>query len=734
MITLAPIAAQIARSISLDELFPKGAVESALRDHRERAPHGEAALPDDIAPFLGHYFAVIRAAVQLLGAPPFDGLARFHEQIEDEYMPGGPPQSPVYDSFAMQFVLSAVPQGVGNETPYSVLARLLQGDPSRARLQNMAQSLADARFELCRVKSANGHAAEVELVRSDSAVQVGLTGPFLQAGDFGLMRVLEFDGRSFIADSPYLLKATEEEWREHLARVVAGQPGSSPAPAPRKPSKLTSKEQARRRQKDKVRASRNEPEEVIKRYLQFGSSPRFWFDYVMDAYAGERRGIVFLAGVPDRPELLPHSDEYEGAPEPGLSPLAEFRQALLRIAMTEGLVEVALRDLRRLGNYSKEEEIELSPNEQHLLTACATLGLRTKDGATALTRFQRSRGVESLHPDVRSFIDGIENGWFSVLRVDRIHLDEGLEVFDLLRAQKLRVSERSATRQLGLGDLVLGWLCRDQAGKLTLEGGIAHVPSFGAEPILALVADLRRAMPPIADEQEWKHCAAELPLPLIAAILALRADPPLPKLLNTSGDPLVLTTGYYRIRDRERVVAALRQEFEEDGNGSYAWVDEAGTLLARLELSPVMLRANVNSRKRLKAVQQRLEALLGDAVERSLEAHEDVEQAVRSRQGRKGKVGRESAPLELPPELTAELHEMVLAKIRSTLDEPIPQFKGKTLRQLARSAKGRPDAISWLRQQERILRSNPQLTGLDLRALWEELALPFQGLETDPAR
>ncbi len=74
----------------------------------------------------------------------------------------------------------------------------------------------------------------------------------------------------------------------------------------------------------------------------------------------------------------------------------------------------------------------------------------------------------------------------------------------------------------------------------------------------------------------------------------------------------------------------------------------------------------------------------------------------------------------------------MLAKVRSTLDEPIPQFKGKTLRQLARSVKGRPDAISWLREQERILKSNPQFAGLDLRPLWQELALPFQGLETDP--
>jgi hypothetical protein len=733
MISLAPIAAQIARWISVDEPLPRGSVESALRDFRDQALRpGEAALPDDIAPFFGHYCVVTRAAVQLLDAPPFDGLARLHDEIEDEYMPGGPPQSPVYDSFAMQFVLSAVPQGIGNETPYSVLARLLLGDPSRARLRSMAQSLADARLELCRVKSASGHAAEVELVRSDSALRVGLTGPFLQAGDFGLMRVLHFDGRSFIADSPYLLKASEEDWREHLARVVAGQPGPSPASAPRKPSKLSSKEQARRRQKDKARAGRNEPEEVIKRYLQFGSSPRFWFDYIMDAYAGERRGIVFLAGVPDRPELLPYSDEYEGTPQPDLPPLAEFRQALLRIAMTEGLVEVALRELRRLGNHGNEEEIELSPNEQNLLTACATLGLRTKDGATALTRFKRSRGAESLHPQVRSFIDSVENGWFSVLRVDRIHLDEGLEVFDLLRAQKLKVCERSATRQLGLGDLVFGWVCKDQAGTLTFEGGLAHVPSFDAEPMLALVADLRRAMPPIADEQEWKRCAAELPLPLIAAILALRADPPLPELLNTSGDTLELTTGHYRIRDHARVLAALRQEFVDDGNGSYGWVAEAGTVLARLEVSPNTLRAHVNSRKRMKAVHQRLEALLGDAVERSLEAHEDIEQAVRARRGKKGKAGQNSAPIELPPELTAELHEVVLAKIRSTLDEPIPQFKGKTLRQLARSAKGRPDVISWLRQQERILRSNPQLAGLDMRALWEELALPFQGLETDP--
>ncbi|MEO7036240.1 MAG: hypothetical protein ABI548_20010, partial [Polyangiaceae bacterium] len=231
VISFAPIAAQLARAVSLDELFPRGAAEAALRRAREQAQSGEAKLPDDIQPFFEHYFSVTGAAAQLLGAPAFDALARFHDEVEEEYMPGGPPQSPVYDSFAMQFVLSAVPQGIGNETPYSVIARLLLRDPSRARLQAMAQSLADSRFELYRVKDASGHTAEIELVRSGGALSVLLTGPFLRTGDFGLMRVLQFDDRFFIADSPYLLQASEDEWHQHLARIVAQQQGAASASA-----------------------------------------------------------------------------------------------------------------------------------------------------------------------------------------------------------------------------------------------------------------------------------------------------------------------------------------------------------------------------------------------------------------------------------------------------------------------------------------------------------------------
>jgi len=229
----------------------------------------------------------------------------------------------------------------------------------------------------------------------------------------------------------------------------------------------------------------------------------------------------------------------------------------------------------------------------------------------------------------------------------------------------------------------------------------------------------------------WTRRAAALVPALIAGILDVRENPPLPKLMNTSGDPLELVTGHYRARERERVLAVLSREFEENGDGSYDWIDGGGTSLARIELSGNVLRVHVNSRNRLKAAQQRLEGLLGDAVERSLDAHEDVEQAVRARRGTKTGAPKAERP-DLPPEILRQLQELVLQKIHRTLDEPIPQFKNKTLRELTRSKHGRPDAISWLREQERVLRTNPQLDGLDMRPLWQELGLPYQGLDTDP--
>lgn len=528
--TFAPIATQLARMISVDELLPHDAVEQTSQQlHEGTTEAREDEPPDDVHEFESHYFALVRAASELLEAAAFDRLARLQEDIEHEYRPGGPPKSPVYDSFATQFVLSSAPQGIGNETPYSVLARLLIGDAPRGRLQRLAQTMADSRLELYRVKSTEGHDAELLPLRGDGVLRVRLTDSFFRVGDLALVRVLAFDDQLFIADSPYLLNASEDDWLEHLARVVAGKLNTVTASAPQKAKKLSGKEQARRRQREKAKASRNDPEEIVRRYLKLGLSEFYWFDYIRDAYAGDRHGMVFLAGVPDRPEHFPHLAAHgsDSGEEADLTPLAELREELLYIVEQEGVLSRVLLELDQLRGASFETD-ELSENELNLLAAYSTLGVVSTDGTTALERFERSTTAASLPPEQRAALESLKNGWFSAFRVDRI-LEEGLEVFDLLREEQLPISEHSATRQVELGDLMLGWVCKDEAGVLTFEGALAHVPYPSAVPIASRVNELRGGLPPLADEQAWKRQAAQLPLPLISAILDLRAHPPRPK-------------------------------------------------------------------------------------------------------------------------------------------------------------------------------------------------------------
>jgi hypothetical protein len=724
-----PIALQIARQVSIDRLLsPDGGVEEASDDE------AQASLPADVLKFLSCYTATARAGWRLVGAPQFERLMRMYDRFEEEFMPGGPPMSPVYDSYATQHMLSEVPHGVANETPYSVLTRLTSGQPRHEELHRLARALADSHLDLYRVTRAEGLSAELEKIRGAGTLSVRLTGPFLRTGDRMLARVLPFGNGFFIGDSPYLLKASDAEWLEYLARASGGvsSNGTSEAdPRAGSSARLTSKQRMRLRQKKQASAAQEAPDSAVVRHLKHGRSERYWLDYIMDGYAGQRRGIVYLAGVPDRPEALPHHAEYEleaeseapAAADEDVAPMSRLRAALVAIAGRLGITAQVERELQAASVQHGLAPLTLEPNEGFLLTAFCTLAARSEQGLTALEHFERERQPSAAE---HALLESLKRGWFSVWRIDRIHLDEGLEVLDVLRRKKVRIVERSATRQVALGDLLAGWVCEEANGALTLEGGLLHVTSFLAPVAVEVVKSLRdqaRASFPKAD---WRALAAQLPPLIIVALRAMRQHMPLPELQNTSGDALQLATGRYRVRDRRRVADALASSFDALFDGAFGWHDAQRTLLASFELSGDVLLVRVNSRERLAAAKARLEQLLGDAVVPSL----DVLEGDLARKAERGRT-RPELPT-LPPELVAQVHAAVLERISAVIDQPSGMFQGKTLRQVARGKTTRPDAVSWLREQERILRLNPQLAGLDLRPLWDDLGLEYQGLQTDP--
>lgn len=507
-----PIAAQVSKDASPALLFPAEIME-ALRNNdilEETDPEWSPATLE----LMSHYAAVVEIAHLIVGAPPFERLSRLYDALREEYTPDGERgrRSPVYDSHLVMHVLGGVPQGIAGETPFGVLARLLLGDPARARLQGLAQNLAASHLDLYRVTRASGREGELVPLRGGEPFVLHAAGTFLSEGDRLLGRVVEFGGRYFMVDSPYLLEASEQDWLAYLARVSeqgAAGPETSPSNGARKP-KLTSKQEARRKKEQKAKAARNTPSERVARHLRVGASERFWFDYVMDAFAGARRGIVRLAGVPDQPETLPHHPDYTGPELEGLSEaeldahfgaldddledegdededdfydglqfddeededeLDPVHARLLAIAKADGVFqreERALRDaLSALGLPPEIDELERGYVDTHCYLSALTTG-----GTTALAQLARDTRLDD---EDREQVEDLGRGRFAVLRIDHVDIERGFDAQDLLRGEDLSVEDDTITAVLESESILLCWLGIDADGTISLEGDCAIV-------------------------------------------------------------------------------------------------------------------------------------------------------------------------------------------------------------------------------------------------------------------
>ena len=620
----APIYTKIRGSVPLTALLPRGELKRMRERLESDEKPGEYSMSEPAKEFLAHYMLVARAGWALLSTPPFASLARQHERLEDEFMSGGPPTSPIYDSYSSFHTLVEIPVGIGSETPMTVLARLTASNIEHRNVHLLATEVAASNLDLYRAQQVQGMDAQIVHVRSGSEIAVHLTGPFLVAGVLFLGRVCRLHtGAHFLADSPYLLLTSEAEWLAYFARIAGPEPNTT---------------HQQKKEFGKKSAPKSDGEARLVRHLRQGEDYRYWPTFIMNAYAGERNGIVGLAGIPDRPETQPHHEDFdESTFEPDdlafadeISPLERLRRRLYATAESRGLTQ-RLVELMRSGI---EDGFVLPTASPYLplFRALCCFGVPTELGATLLEEHAAS-GLAAA--DEMPVIRALQRGWFSMFEVRRVHLDRSLEVTDLLCRKRLEITERSATRGVGVSDVLAGWIMIDDDGTCRLEGGLLHLKQLLASRVLE---DVR----------------------------AIRA----------------------RLRGVDRDVSV---------------VDRLAALVPDVILAT-----------------QRWTATLAGPPDDELP------------RGSRAQASSEDDALPVPSEIEAALTAQLLMQLRRTLDEPIPMFKGKTLRQLARNPKSRPDAISWLREQERILRASSRPIAVDLVPLWEELGLEYQGLGTDP--
>src|SRR5690606_29145902 len=127
---------------------------------------------------------------------------------------------------------------------------------------------------------------------------------------------------------------------------------------------------------------------------------------------------------------------------------------------------------------------------------------------------------------------------------------------DVLRELPLRLSERSATRSVAPGGLLMGWVSRDLTETFRLEGGVYYVPPFVAEATVETVRDMRDEIRRQLHGLEWRRLHAQLPPALVAgarsAALTFHTQ-----LANTSGHALQFATARYTVVDLAAARATL---------------------------------------------------------------------------------------------------------------------------------------------------------------------------------
>lgn len=218
-------------------------------------------------------------------------LADAYSAAEDEYMPSGPPMSPLTGSYF--FCWGAFDNAVGQEkeTLGSVAINLCQALGTEPSLVRLFERFQTSRMGLYIHEGVEG--AQVllrEFVTGTRHRCISPAGYMGRPGEIWFVRILPAPyeslpmGYSLVFNTPYVIgryqnrftSADQAEWLAFLDRTLpkTGIPDSSAAYA---------------------------------HLLKYGLSQKYWNDYLMDAYVNHQHNMIMLAGIPDRPASLPHA-------------------------------------------------------------------------------------------------------------------------------------------------------------------------------------------------------------------------------------------------------------------------------------------------------------------------------------------------------------------------------------------------------------------------------------------
>jgi uncharacterized protein (DUF1501 family) len=224
-------------------------------------------------------------AEQLLELPEMNVFAKIIGEAQQEYMPSWPPMSPISTSYFWCWSTFDATANAHRETLGSVTLRIAAEFGVHPKMLSLMRAFNDSRMSVYRVEGHRDARVQLlDLATNQQCLSVCESGFSGSVGELWFTRLLPpaLTGQSahVVFTSPYvLISPNATGWTQYLDRIAA---------------------------KDSSRSRI----EVLERHLKWGTSRRYWPEFVFEGYVNHQPGAIYLQGLPDVPESRPHSREY----------------------------------------------------------------------------------------------------------------------------------------------------------------------------------------------------------------------------------------------------------------------------------------------------------------------------------------------------------------------------------------------------------------------------------------
>lgn len=204
------------------------------------------------------------------------------EKAEDEYLPAGPPMSPLTSSYFTTWAFFDVRFGPDHETIGTCLLELSDLLDMEPRIVEATRQFQQSRMGIYEhLGSAGGRCRLKELITDREIVCYCTSGYAGRPGELWYVRTCpplwELVDYWITMTTPYILtRMSNADWVAYLNRAM-------------------------------LQVKAKDDEKKLHRLMKYGLSVNHWNEFVFQAYHHHQHDAIFLAGIPDVKGSLPHA-------------------------------------------------------------------------------------------------------------------------------------------------------------------------------------------------------------------------------------------------------------------------------------------------------------------------------------------------------------------------------------------------------------------------------------------